>query len=224
MNNDSSYIQNLIQFLSSHLSAERLERIHYALNNRTRYMTLVLENMFQEHNASAVVRTAECFGVQDIHTIENLRVFKPTSTIAMGASKWLSFYQHTTTLNAYEALRQKGYYIVATSPSPQSYTPSTLPLNQPVALVFGTEGIGLSSDALAHADAFLYIPMYGLTQSFNVSVSAALCVSKIIERMREQALYWQLNEREYEQLLLEWLRAAVSGSAELEKRLLSMQL
>jgi len=215
--------QQIITLLSEYTTQNKLKKMDTFIHNRTRFVVPVLEDIFQSHNANAVIRSAECFGVQDVHVIEVLNRYAANIGVAKGASEWVDMYKYTSTEQCFAALRAQGYLIVATSPHSDSkrkqYTLSQLPLDQKIALVFGTEETGLSDYALAHADAFITIPMYGFTESFNISVSVALCLYDITTRMRASHIPWQLTEDEMLDVRLSWLRRAVRGSAELERRL-----
>jgi tRNA (guanosine-2'-O-)-methyltransferase len=210
--------QQLIAYLASCVTPERLERMHQVLPLRTRHLTVLLEDIYQPHNASAIVRSVECFGVQDIHIVEQSTSFKANQGVSMGGFDWLTTSRYKKLDQAFSTLRKSGYRIVATTPHAQAYSLPDLPLDQKTALVFGTEHLGLSSYALEHADTYVTIPMYGFTQSFNVSVSVALCLYALTQKLRSPEYPWQLSEEETTDLYLSWLRSSVRGSDLLEKR------
>ena len=155
----------------------------WVLENRTRYVTVVLEDLFQEHNASAALRTCDIFGVQDVHVVQAQYKFKAVDTISMGASKWVDATSYSSVTDAISELKSQGYRIVATSPHLQSYALPDLPLDQKTALIFGSEQTGLSQAALAQADMYVKIPMFGFVESFNVSVSVALCLYDVYDAL-----------------------------------------
>ena len=140
---------------------------------RTRHIAVVLEDIYQSHNASAVLRSCDCFGVQDVHVIEANNPFNPAGDVAVGSSKWVDYYPYHDTPSAYQRLREMGYKIVATTPHTNDTLITDLDISQPIALVFGTELTGLTPQAIDLADSYVKIPMYGFTESFNISVSAA---------------------------------------------------
>lgn len=186
---------------------------------RTRYMTLLAENTFHPHNASALVRHCEAFGVQAMHTVETLCEFNPSSNIVRGTDKWVDIVRHESTAEALAALRGSGYRIVATTPHRESCTPETFDVARgPFALVFGTEHAGISDEVIAGADEFLRIPMCGMVESLNVSASAAILVYMLSERMRREVPDWQMSPLEQAATLYRWARECVRDDENVLKR------
>jgi len=209
----------LIEHLLQYVTENKRDKMYAVLENRTRYITVVLEDLFQPHNASAALRTCDIFGIQDVHVVENQYTFKAIPTIAMGAAKWVDVHSYTSMTDSMSALKKNGYRIVATTPHLQSYSLPDLPLDQKTALIFGSEQTGLSETALAHADMFVKIPMFGFVESFNVSVSVALCLYDVMTRLHKSEYAWKLSHEEKQDLLLQWIRR-ISKTAELvEKKL-----
>ncbi len=213
--------KQLLKHLSEYLTDRRKARFEEVIKYRTRYITVVLEDVFQSHNASAVLRSCDLTGIQDIHAIENRNEYDVNTEIDMGSSKWLNLYRYNkqkhNTKETFQKLRNDGYRIVATTPHKNDYTLDTLPLEGKFALVFGTELTGLSEIAIAEADEFLRIPMYGFTESYNISVSAALSMFTLTERLRKSNLPWHLTDDEQLDILLEWARRSVKSSEKIEK-------
>ncbi|MDD4086144.1 MAG: RNA methyltransferase [Bacteroidales bacterium] len=213
--------QKLLNFLLEYITPERKAKFDEVLNRRTRHLTVVLEDIFQPHNASAVLRSCDLTGVQDVHIIENNYVYDINPDVVVGSTKWLNLHKYNeqpnNTIQAFEALRSKAYRIVATSPHRDGYTPETLPLDKPLALVFGTEKTGLSDYALEHADDFVRIPMVGFTESFNISVSAALLLYTLSRRLHNSDIRWQLSCDEKDELLLQWCRNTIRRVEVLEE-------
>lgn len=177
---------------------------------RTRHIAVVLEDIYQSHNASAVLRSCDCFGVQDVHVIEAHNPFNPAGDVAVGSSKWVDYYPYPDTISAYRRLREKGYRIVATTPHENDSLIGDLDLTQPTALVFGTELTGLTPLAIQEADAYVKIPMYGFTESFNISVCAALSLFSLTSRLRNSPdISWQLAPEEVIDLKLHWCAQAI---------------
>ncbi len=175
------------------------------VQNRTRHISVVLEDVFQSHNASAVLRSCDCFGVQDVHVVEQRNQYKPNPEVAMGSNKWVDYYKHTDIRSAYDHLHSQGYQIVATLPHENDTMIGQLDISRPTALVFGTELTGLTQEAIDGADGYVKIPMYGFTESFNISVCAALSLFNLTERMRaDNSLQWQLSAEEQLTLKLYW--------------------
>ena len=206
--------QKLYEFLSNYITDERKQRFEQVLQYRTRHLTIVLEDIYQSHNASAVLRSCDLTGVQDIHIIENKWVYDINPDIVVGSTKWLDLHKYNVnefnTPEAFDLLHSKGYKIVATCPHQNDYTPDTLPLDQPIAVVFGTEKTGLTDYALEHSDMYVQIPMHGFTESFNISVSAALLMYTLTQRLHKSDINWHLSEEEKQQLRLDWTRRSIN--------------
>ncbi len=212
----------LLEYLSNCISDERKEKIESIVNHRTRYITVVLEDIFQAQNASAVIRTSECFGVQDIHIIENENEYNINPDVVLGSSQWINMYRYNknpnNTLEALTKLKNQGYKIVATTPHKNDCTISEIDISQPIAFLFGTELNGLSDIAINNADQFVKIPMVGFTESFNISVSVALVIQKTIERVKQSNVKWELSEDEIIDIKLEWVRKTLKTPEMIEKR------
>lgn len=213
-----------IEYLKNFITEKRWERFNEVLNNRTRYVTVVLEDVFHEHNASAVLRSCDCFGIQDVHFIENRNEFKTNDEVAMGATQWLSIHRYkekgiNNTDVCFNHLRQQGYKIVVTSPHAKAVRIQDLNINQPLAIVFGAEKEGLTDYAIQSADEKVYIPMYGFTESFNISVSAALCMYEIMNRLRASNINYHLSNEEKKTLLLQWLKTSIKDAEKILSRM-----
>lgn len=214
----------LRDYLRSFITDERAERIKTVLQQRTRHLTFVLENIYQPHNASAVLRSCEISGIQDLHIIENNNSFKPSQNVAMGAAKWLNIYKYNqaenNTLSCIRHLKENGYRIVSTTPHTNDVLLEDLPVDKPLALLFGTELTGLSKTALDNSDEFVRIPMHGFTESYNISVSAALCAYQLSRKLHRSDTQWQLNNDDYLDLETEWYRRTIKSSKMLEEEFL----
>jgi tRNA (guanosine-2'-O-)-methyltransferase len=213
--------KGLIQYLSEFATSKRLKRFNEVLAHRTRYITVVLEELYQQHNASAVLRTCDCFGIQDVHIIEGKNKFNVNDSIAMGASKWLSIHKYKMSemkmADTISHLKQNKYRIVATVPDSEAVPLNKFDLQKgKIALLFGTELNGLSEESKSYADEFLYIPMAGFTESFNISVSAGIILHFLTNQMHKSKLAWKLREEEKDELILNWLRESVKSSDLLE--------
>ncbi len=217
----SPYEQALLAHLSEHwLSTARWQRFNEVLDQRTRHLCVVIDNLYRLHNASAVMRNCEAMGVQDLHLIARKDELKHESGIAMGAEHWISVARYegaTSTRDCIAALRAKGYRLVATSPHAEQGL-DDLVIDQPTALLFGEEKPGLSDELLAAADAQVSIPMVGFSESYNVSVSVALCLYELLAKLRRSAQPWQLTDTERQTLALAWARRSVQHISEVEAR------
>lgn len=176
---------------------------------RTRHIAVVLEDIYQSHNASAVLRSCDCFGVQDVHVIEANNPFNPAGDVAVGSSKWVDYYPYHDTPSAYQRLREMGYRIVATTPHTNDTLITDLDISSPIALVFGTELTGLTPQAIDLADSYVKIPMFGFTESFNISVCAALSLFSLTSRLRNSNIPWQLSDEQILDLKLHWCSQAI---------------
>jgi len=217
-------MDELINYLSEFATPRRVQLFKTVAANRTRYITPVLEDIYQPQNASAVLRTCECSGIQDIHIIEERNRFQLNPDVELGAAQWLSMYKYnkpggTNATDAIQNLKKNGYRIVATTPHGKDVSLDNFNLaDGKVALLFGTELKGLTDQALSQADEFVRIPMTGFTESFNISVSVAIVTYTLMRELRNSYLPWKLSETEQKELVLEWLRKSIKDSELLEKR------
>ncbi len=216
------YKKELYDFLSGFITDQRKKKFEDVIHQRSRYVTVAVEDVYQPHNASAVLRSAECFGVQDVHIIENRNKYNPSEDISLGSHKWLSLQRHAkaenNTLACIQSLRKSGYRIIATTPHKNDCLISELDLSKgKVALFFGTELEGVSQTILDEADGYVKIPMFGFTESFNISVSAAICMYELMTKLRTTNLDWQLTEEEMLDIKLEWAKESVKSSDLLEE-------
>ncbi len=210
-------VKDIIEHLSECVTKERIDLFRKVLENRTRYITVALEDIYQPHNASAVLRTADCFGVQDVHVIENKNVYDINPDVALGSNKWINIIKHNknknNTIDTINYLKNNGYRIVATTPHTNDVSLYDFDLSKgKVALFFGTELLGLSETMLNNADEFLKIPMYGFTESFNISVSASIIMNKLTYNLHNSKINWTLTPTEKDITLLQWLMASVKKS------------
>lgn len=210
-------MKDLIDHLTNCITDERKALFEDILSKRTKYLSVVLENIYQPLNASAVLRSCDCFGIQDVHVIENYNKFNPDTEIAMGSSNWLTINRYDSnennTSDCIKKLKKQGYRIVATSPHVEGSKINDFDLSKgKAALFFGTELEGLSHTVLQEADEHLRIPMYGFTESFNLSVSAAICLYEMREKMQNESIHWQMNDEEKDEVLLNWLRYSIDRS------------
>jgi tRNA (guanosine-2'-O-)-methyltransferase len=210
------------QFVSEH-KRELMERV---LAQRTRYVTMVLEDIYQSQNTSAVIRTCECLGLQEVQVIETTSEWSTNKLVLRGSNKWLDIirYKKQTTNNTadcFQYLRERGYRIVVTDPA--GGTPiEQVPLDKPLAIVMGNERHGSSEYALKHADLAVTIPMAGFTESLNISVSAAICLNITLTRLRKSDWPWPLREDEKEVLRLQWYKKAVRRAGIMEQEYLKL--
>jgi tRNA (guanosine-2'-O-)-methyltransferase len=222
--------QALIDRLCGFVTPERWQRIQTTIAQRTRHVTVVLEDLYQPHNASAVLRSCDGFGIQDVHAIETRNAFAPNRGVSIGADRWLTLHRYnqapsadqpSNTARCLQTMKDRGYCLVATTPHERSTTIHDVPLDRPVALLFGTELTGLSQEALDAADRYAVIPMFGFSESFNISVSVALCLYDLTTRLRADRADWSLDEAAQTQLQLDWLRKSIKAGDRLVQQFLS---
>lgn len=210
-----------IAYIEEFMLPERAIVLRDVLALRTRWMTVCMENAFHPHNASALVRNCEAFGVQDLYAVEEIASFSPNTNVVKGTDKWVDIHSYPSTGELIADLRAKGYRIVATSPHAGDFTPETFDVSAaPFALFFGTEHAGISPEVTAAADAFLRIPMCGFVESLNVSASAAILLYTLAGRLRGSGASWRFSRRETEEMLYRWMMATVRNSAKIMERCL----
>lgn len=207
----SSYLKD---FITSH----KIQMMDEVLSKRTRHFTVVLEDIFKPHNASAVIRSCDCFGIQDIHVIEKTTEYKINPFVTRGASQWVDlnkYYQEGggAVNTCFTNLRNRGYKIVGTSPVEGTRRLQDLDPGEKLALVFGNEHEGISEEVKEDVDELIHIPMMGFTESFNISVSVALCLFELTRNISlAQIPDFFLLEGEKELLRLQWYQAVVKNS------------
>jgi len=216
--------QEYYEFLGQFVTEERLALFDEVLAQRTRHITVAIEDIYQPHNASAVLRSCDCFGIQDVHIIENRNKYNINPKVALGSGKWITMHKHNELENNSVAcvndLKKRGYKVLATTPHTDDIFLDDIDINQPVALVFGNEKEGISDEVRSVADGFVRIPMYGFTESFNISVSAAVCLNVLANKIRKTDLDWGLSESEQLELKLKWLKKHLGSQEAYEKEFL----
>lgn len=207
-----------LAFLENILTDNRKEKFLKVLENRTHHFTVAIEDVFQLHNTSAVMRSCEVFGVQELNVVEQKFGKSIDKEIAMGAQKWVDIKKHETVSDCITSLKAKGYQIVATTPHENDCLMEDFDISKPSALFFGTERDGLSEEVLEQADGFLKIPMVGFTESLNISVSAAIILQNLTERLRKSEVKWQLSEEEILEKRLVWAKNTIKDIKRIEAR------
>lgn len=239
--------QQLIEQLQQYVRAERYALLRHKLRQRTRYICVVLENVHHEQNVSAVMRTCECLGIQDIHIIENTNKQSDYPTIDRGADKWLTITRYNTATNNTQkciaTLRQRGYRIVATTPHPTSenlppqpgfgasytlpqHTDSLYNFNisqGKCAIVIGSERMGISEYVAHNADDYITIPMYGFTESLNLSACTAIIVSHLRNQLMQNNINAKLSPTEADEIMVSWLQNSVRNADLITKRILERE-
>lgn len=220
---DLEYKTGLLDIYKSFKLDKRIDLMDKVLDDRTRYVTVVLENIYQPHNASAVLRSCDCFGIQDVHIIENSYQYEHNPHVSLGAAQWLNLHRFNTlennTPDCIHHLKKEGYRIVATTPDAKAVDIHDFDVSKgKFALLFGTEKFGLTPEACELADEFIRIPMYGFTESFNISVSVSLCLFHFTGRIRAGKTAWQLSEEEQIDIYLDWFRNTTTNFELIERK------
>ncbi|MBI3502533.1 MAG: RNA methyltransferase [Bacteroidetes bacterium] len=213
--------KELLEYLSGFVTAKRLKRFDEVIAERTRHLTLVLEDIYQPHNAAAVLRSCDCFGIQDVHIIENQNKFEANPDVELGSLKWLTIYKYNSkpenTFDCISSLKKKRYKIIVTSPHKNDCSIEELNIENKTALFFGTEMRGATPLAFEQADAFVKIPMVGFTESLNISVSAAVTLYTLASRLKKSQIKWKVTKEEEIEIRLQWLRNSIPKCEILEK-------
>lgn len=215
--------RELIDYLSRFVTPRRRTRMEQVLDERTRYITVVVEDVYQPHNASAVLRSCDAFGVQDVHIVENRNRYRVNPGVELGTSRWLTLHRYRSgednTGRAVESLHRRGYRVIATTPHTDDIELADLLVTDgPLALMFGNELDGLSPRALDLADGYVRIAMHGFVESLNISVCAAVALHHLTRRMRSDVADWRLAEDERNEIFLRWLRRSVKNHGALERQ------
>lgn len=208
----------LLTYLENFITEARKNRFSEILSNRTNHFTVAIEDVFQMHNTSAVVRSCEVFGVQQAHLIEERYGKRLDAKIAMGAQKWVDTFRYESTQSCIDSLHEKGYQIVATTPHTEAHFLSDFDISKKSAFFFGTEKDGLSRLVLDQADTYLKIPMVGFTESLNISVCVAIILQQLTEKLRKSAISWQLSEEEKTAIRIEWTKKSIRSVDDVLKR------
>lgn len=208
----------LLDYLQNFITEERKQRFLEIISQRTNHFTVAMEDVFQMHNTSAVVRTCEVFGVQQAHSIEGRYGKRLDEKIAMGAQKWVDVFRYDDTQKCIDTLREKGYQIVATTPHKDAYLLNDFDISKKSAFFFGTEKEGLSEKVLAQADTYLKIPMVGFTESLNISVAVAIVLQQLTDKLRRSNIKWQFTNEERYSVLEQWTKISVRNVNDVIKR------
>ena len=210
-----------LHFLENILTENRKSKFLKVLQNRTKHFTIAVEDIFQMHNSSAVMRSCEIFGIQELNVIEQRYGKSIDKEIAMGAQKWVDIITFDSVTNCVEDLKNKGYQIIATTPHENDCLLDDFDISKPSAFFFGTERDGLSQEILQKADGFLKIPMVGFTESLNISVSAAIIIQNLMNRLQTSAVDWHLSEEEMLIKRLAWAKNSIKDIKRIEARYFS---
>ncbi|MFC6096148.1 TrmH family RNA methyltransferase [Flavobacterium qiangtangense] len=217
MKENTSEVEYLA-YLEEFITENRKSKFLKVLEKRTNHFTVAVEDVFQLHNTSAVMRSCEVFGIQNLHVIEEKFGKSIDKEIAMGAQKWVDVNRYDSNISCVKTLKEKGYQIIATTPHENDCLLDDFDITKPSAIFFGTERDGLSEEVMNEADGFMKIPMAGFTESLNISVSAAIIIQNIMSRLHKSDLDWHLSEEEMITLRLAWTKNSIKDIKRIEKR------
>ncbi len=201
----------LLEYLETFLTENRKERFKKVLQQRTKHFTVATEDVFQLHNTSAVMRSCDVFGIQEVHIVEEVNSKRIDGEIAMGAQKWVDLNRYHTTKSCLEDLKAKGYQIVATTPHAKDCDLIDFDITKKSCFFFGRETEGLSQHVIDNADRFLKIPMVGFTESLNISVSAAIILQHVTAQLKKSTIKWQLTEAELIEKRFDWIKKTIKN-------------
>ena len=211
----------LLTYLEGFVTEKRKNLFRQILKNRTRHFTVVLEDIYQQHNSSAVIRSCEIFGIQDVHVIENKYMSNVSKNIAKGSQKWLSFHNYkketNNTKTCLNSLKGKGYQLIATSPHHNSCLLHDFDITKKSAFIFGVEKTGVSNEVINNADGILKIPMVGFTESLNISVAVAIILENLTYKLRTSSINWNLTHKEQEELYSQWIEKTIKNVGKIKE-------
>ncbi|MCM8570809.1 RNA methyltransferase [Gramella jeungdoensis] len=213
--------QRILTYLQDYLTPRRKALFEKVLEERTNHITLVAQDVYQLHNTSAVVRSCDVFGIQNIHVIEEKFPRRIDKEIAMGAQKWVDINRYNSARECISNLRNKGYRIVATSPHDDSLLLDDFDISSRSAIFFGTEKEGLSDEVVEEADATIKIPMVGFTESLNISVSAAIILHTLTQKLKNSDVEWRLTDEEKNLIRMDWTKKTIKNSDQIIERFLN---
>lgn len=214
--------QAYFDFISEFVSDKRRNTFDKVLENRTNHFTVILEDLYQKHNTSAVVRSCDIFGIQNVHIIENKYKSYMSNQVGKGSQKWLDFQRYRekeiNTQDCIDAIKKEGYQLIVTTPHKESCYLANFDISKKSAFVFGVEKEGVSEMMFSQADGFLKIPMVGFTESLNISVAAAIILQSVTDRLRTSDIDWRLTETEKFHKKLEWMEKSIKSIKKIKER------
>ncbi|QCE39964.1 TrmH family RNA methyltransferase [Psychroserpens sp. NJDZ02] len=201
----------LLEHLETFLTDHRLGRFKKVLSQRTKHFTVATEDVYQLHNTSAVMRTCDVFGLQELNIVEETNSKSIDREIAMGAQKWVDLNRYHSVNDCIKDMKDKGYQIVATTPHTDDCDLYDFDVTKKSCFFFGRETEGLSSEVLKQADSFLKIPMVGFTESLNISVSAAIILQHVTSKLKKSEVNWKLSENEILEKRFDWCKQTIKS-------------
>ena len=210
--------QALLEYLKTYLTEHRRMRFEQVLSQRTRHFTVATEDVYQLHNTSAVIRSCDVFGLQDIHVVEEINSKRIDREIAMGAQKWVDVHRYSSIKDFIKAVKSEGYQVVATTPHASGYDLKDFDFTKRSCFFFGRETDGLSDAVIEAADSYLKIPMVGFTESLNISVSAAIILQHVTSKLRDSEIDWKLTDEQRDEKWLDWIKKTIKSYDDIVNR------
>ncbi|MBU2938852.1 RNA methyltransferase [Lacinutrix sp. C3R15] len=201
----------LLEYLETYLTENRRNKFNTVIKQRTKHFTVATEDVYQLHNSSAVMRSCDVFGIQEVNIVEEVNSKSIDREIAMGAQKWVDLNRFHSIKDCIADVKQKGYQIVATTPHIEDCELQDFDFTKKSCFFFGRETQGLSQEVLDAADCYLKIPMVGFTESLNISVSAAIILQEVTAKLRRSDIAWQLSEEEQNAKRLDWVKKTIKS-------------
>ena len=208
----------LLEHLESYLTEHRKERFENVLSQRTKHFTVATEDVYQLHNTSAVMRSCDVFGIQEVNIVEEQNSKRIDGEIAMGAQKWVDLNRYSAVNDCISDLKHQGYQIVATTPHTKDCELHDFDVTKKSCFFFGRETEGLSQEVIDAADCYLKIPMVGFTESLNISVSAAIILQYVTTKLKQTDVNWQLSKNEMNDKRLDWCKKTIKSYDEIVER------
>tara|TARA_R110000868_G_scaffold89459_1_gene248982 strand:- start:1579 stop:2238 length:660 start_codon:yes stop_codon:yes gene_type:complete len=208
----------LLEHLETFLTDSRREKFTKVIQQRTKHFTVATEDVYQLHNTSAVIRSCDVFGIQEVSIVEERNSKRIDREIAMGAQKWVDLNRYQTVKGCIDDLKQKGYQIVATTPHTNDTLLNEFDVTKKSCFFFGRETEGVSKAVLNAADCYLKIPMVGFTESLNISVSAAIILQHVTTKLKQTNINWELTEEEKLEKRLDWVKKTIKSYDDIVER------
>lgn len=214
-------LQETFDYLKQFLTDERLSKIEHFSQESSDFVLPVMEDVYQFRNAAAIVRSVEACGFHHVVALEEENVFNPNLKVTKGAETWVKVEKMPNNLDSLKEIKNRGYKILAVSPENNATMLPDYEVNEPIALVFGTELEGVSDEILDFADETLAIPMFGFTKSFNVSVAAAICMYELKQKLMKSGIDYKLSEEKLLEMKIRWTVNSIRSGEELLERFLN---
>lgn len=215
MNPNSTY-----EYLQTFLTPERLAKIEHYSQESSDFVLPVMEDIYQFRNAAAIVRSVEACGFHKVVAMEKENFFEPNLKVTKGADTWVEVEKMPRTIESLKQIKNRGYKIVAVSAENNAKMLPDYKVDEPLALVFGTEWEGTTDELLEFADETLAIPMFGFTRSFNVSVAAAICMYELKQKLLKSNIDYKLSEEKLLQLRIRWAVNSIQSGEQILERYL----